>query len=98
MDVKVKNMENKIKEAFLIEKPRMARQYADDHTNELEDYHQELISLLPWLGPHITKCSNSGNALQTIERVAQTVARLIEDFLRTILEGKMDTRTGGVTT
>jgi len=35
----------------------------DDHTNELEDYHRELISLLSWLGPHINKCNNHGSAV-----------------------------------
>jgi len=57
MDTEVKRLENEIKEAFLIDKPRMARQDAYDHTNELEDYRQELVGLQSWLGSHISKCS-----------------------------------------
>lgn len=34
----VKRLEKEIKLACLIDKPRMARQGADDHTNELEHY------------------------------------------------------------
>lgn len=60
-------MESEIKQACLIDKARMARHGVDDHTNELEDYHDKLISLLPWLGPHITERSNQGNALYTVE-------------------------------
>ena len=39
MEAEVKRLENEIKGACLIDKPRMTRQGADDHTNELEDYH-----------------------------------------------------------
>jgi len=73
MDVEVKRLEIEIKQACLIDKPRMARQGADDHTNELEYYHQELITLLPWLGPHITKRSSQGNELQIVEHTMPIV-------------------------
>lgn len=49
MDAKVKKLEDEIKEAFLIKKPRMVRQDACNRTNRLEDYFHELVSLLPWL-------------------------------------------------
>lgn len=98
MDAKVKRLENQIKQACLIDKPRMVRHGVNDPTNELDDYHRELINLLPWLGPHITKCSNQGNALDTVERAAPTVAREIEDFPQIILEGKMKPHTSDVTT
>lgn len=90
MDAEVKGLENEIKQACLVDKPRMARQGVDDNTNELEDYHQELISLLPWLGPHITKRSNQGNALHTVECATPTVSRVIKDFSQTLLEGEME--------
>lgn len=51
MDIEVKRLENEIKQAYLIDKPRMARHGVDDHTNELEYYRHEFIKLLPWLGP-----------------------------------------------
>ena len=64
VDLEVKKLGNEIKEAFLIKKPRMVRQGMYDHTNNLENYRRELVSLLPWRGPHITKCSDQGSALQ----------------------------------
>ena len=98
MDAEVKMLENEIKQACLVDKPRMARQGVDDHTNELEDYFQKLISLLPWLRSHITQCSNQGNSLHTVEHAMLTITRAIKDFLWTILEGEMEPCTSGVTT
>jgi len=40
-------------EEFLVEKLRMVRQGVYAHTDKLENYHHELVSLLPWLGLHI---------------------------------------------
>lgn len=62
-------LENEIKEEFLVEKLRMVSQGAYDHTNRLENYHRELVSLFPWLGPHITKRSDQGSALQVVKCV-----------------------------
>ena len=58
MDVEVNKLEDKIKEALLVEKPRMVRQGAYNHTGKFDNYHHELFSLLPWLGPHIAKHSD----------------------------------------
>jgi len=58
MDVEIKKLENEIKEAFLIEKSRMERQGAYSHTEKLESYRHELVSLLSWLRPHLTKHSD----------------------------------------
>lgn len=55
MDAEFKKLEDKIKEAFLVERPRIVRQGAYDSTNKLEDYCCELASLRSWLGPHIAK-------------------------------------------
>jgi len=79
MDTEVKRLENEIKKAFLVDKPRMGRQGVFDHADELEDYHRELVSLLPWLGPHIAKCSNQGSALQMIERAVPITTMANED-------------------
>jgi len=38
MDVEVKKLEDEIKEAFLVEKPRKVRQGVYDHTNKFENY------------------------------------------------------------
>lgn len=67
MDVEVKKQEDEIKEEFLVKKPRVVRQGAYDHTEKLDNYCRELVSLLPWLGPHITKCSDQGSMLQVIK-------------------------------
>lgn len=53
--VEVKKLEDEIKEYVLDKKNKVIRQYVHDHADEFEDYHHELISLMPWLGPHITK-------------------------------------------
>ena len=56
MDMEVKKLEDEIKEEFLTEKTRMVRQGAYNHTDKFESH--ELISLLPWLGLHISKHSD----------------------------------------
>lgn len=71
----------------------MERQGVGDHTNELEDYRRELISLLPWLGPHITKHSNQGSVLQIVEHAAPITMMTDEDFPWSILEGEMEFHT-----
>lgn len=58
MDADIKTLENEIKQACLVDKPRMTRQYIDDHTTTLEECCREFMILLPWLRPHLTKCSN----------------------------------------
>lgn len=63
MDAEVKKLENQIKQEFLVEKLRLVRQGAYDHVDKLEDYCLKLVSLLPWLGPHIAKCNDRGSAL-----------------------------------
>ena len=67
MDAEIKKLENEIKEAFLIKKMRMARQGAYSHTEKLENYHHELVSLLPWLRPHLAKRSDQGSTVQIVE-------------------------------
>lgn len=79
MEIEVKKMENEIKEAILVEKPRMARQGAYSHTNKLKSYHHELVRLLPWLGPHITKHSDQGNTLQIVECAMPIITMKDED-------------------
>ena len=98
MDTEVKRLENKIKQACLIDKPRMARQGANDHTTELEGQRREFMTVLPWLRPHVTKRSNQGNTLHTIESAALAVTREIEDFTWTIMEGELKPHTGDATT
>ena len=55
VDVEVKKLENEIKEYFLGKNTRVIKQDVDDYNNKFEAYHHELISLMSWLGPHITK-------------------------------------------
>jgi len=81
MDIEGKKLEDEIKEAFLVKKPKVVRQGAYAHTNKLENYHRELVSLLPWLGPHIAKCSDQGSALQIVECVMLITSLEDEDSL-----------------
>ena len=76
----------------------MTKQDTEDHTTALEDCRQEFMTLLPWLRLHLTKCSNQGSALHTVERAAPVVTQTIEEFPQTMLEGELKSRTSGVTT
>jgi len=67
MDAEVQKLEDEIKDAFLVEKPRMVRQGAYDHTEKFVNYRHELVSLLPWLGLHIAKRTNQGSVLQVVK-------------------------------
>jgi len=98
MDAEVKKLEDVIKEALLIEKHRMVRQGAYDHTDKFEHYHREMVSLLPWLGPHIAKCRDQGTTLQVVKCVILTTTIDGGDSPRTTVEDRMEPRMGSVTT
>jgi len=66
MDAEFKKLGDEIKEAFLVENLGMLWQGPYKCVNNLEDYHDELVSLFPWLGPHITKQSIQGSTLQVV--------------------------------
>jgi len=53
--VEVKKLDDEIKEYFLNKETRVIKQGVHDHADKFEHYRHELISLMPWLGPHITK-------------------------------------------
>lgn len=57
LDAEVKKLEDEIKDVFFVKEPRMVRHSAYNHTDKFEHYHRELVNLLPWIGPHITKHS-----------------------------------------
>ena len=67
MDAKVKTLDDEIKEEFLVEKTRIVRQVAYDHIGKFENYRYEFVSLMPWLGPHISKRINHDGMLYTIK-------------------------------
>lgn len=98
MDAEVKKLENEIKEVFLIEKLRMARQGIYDHIDRLEDYCYELFGLMSWLGPHITKRSDQGSTLQIVECTKLITTMEDGDSLQTMLEDGMEPHMGGATT
>lgn len=76
----------------------MAGQGAADCTDKWEDYHQELVSLLSWLGPHIAKRNNQGSTLQNVERVVPIITMIDKDSLRTTEKDDMEPHMGGATT
>jgi len=63
LEAEVKKLEDKIKIDFLDKKTRAIKQGAHDYLDEFGDYHREFISLMPWIGPHITKRTNHGGTL-----------------------------------
>ena len=63
MEVEFKKLEDEIKEAFLDKKTRVIKRCAHDHVDKFGDYCRELISLMPWLRPHIATQINHGGAL-----------------------------------
>lgn len=98
MDTEVKKLENEMKEAFLDEKPRMARQGMYSHTDKLESYHRELVSLLPWLRLHLAKRSDEGSALKILQCTMPITTMEDGDSLRTMIEDEMEPRNGGAAT
>lgn len=67
MEVEVKKIQDEIKRDFLYKKIRMIKQGVHNCSNEFGDYRQELISLMPWNRPHITKGITHGGALQMVK-------------------------------
>lgn len=63
LEAKSKKLEDRIKKDFLDKKPKVIKQGAHDHIDEFEDYCWELISLMPWIGPRITKWINHGGVM-----------------------------------
>jgi len=90
VDAEVKKLEDEIKEEFLTKKTRMVRQGAYDHTNKFENYHYELINLMPGLGPHITKNSDQGSTLQMVKCAMPTIIIKGGDSLGTMTEDRME--------
>ncbi len=67
VEAEVKKLKDTIKEDFLAKKTRMVRQGAFNHADKFENYHHELISLMPRLGPHIAKHNDQGSTLQMVK-------------------------------
>lgn len=63
VEVEVKKLEDEIKEDFLNKNTKLIKQGVHDHTDKFREYHHELISLMPWLGPYITTRIDQGGAL-----------------------------------
>lgn len=98
MDTEVKKLEDKIKEDFLRKKTRVIRQDAYDHDGRFKAYYRKLISLMPWIGPHITKRVDQGSALQMVKCTMLTVTINGGYFLGNIMDDRMKLHMGGATT
>jgi len=98
VDAEVKKLQDKRKEYFLAKKTRMVRQGAYDHADRYENYCCELISLMPWIGPHIAKHSDQGSTLQMVNYTMPTVTIRGGDSLGTMMEDRMQLYIGGVAT
>jgi len=97
MDAEVNRLEDKITKEFLIKKQNIIRQCAYDHANKLDDYRRELVSLLPWLGLHISKRSDWGNMLEMVKCMIQDTTIEGRMLSRTMKKDRMEPRTGGAT-
>lgn len=96
MDAKVKKMEDEITKYFLSQKTTLVRQGTCDHDDRFKGH--ELISLMPCLGPHISKHSDQGSALQMLKCVMPIVRIQGGDSPGTMTEDRMELYTGGATT
>ena len=76
----------------------MIRQGAYNHADKFENYHCELICLMPWLGLHIAKHSDQGSALQMVKYAMSTTTIEGRDSPRTVIEDRMEPHTDGATT
>jgi len=98
VEVEVKKLEDQIRDDFLDKKTMVTKQGVHDHANKLEDYYHELISLMPWLGPHITKRINQGDALQRIRCMMPPIMVKGRYFLGRMLDDQRKPHTSGATT
>ena len=98
MEVEVKKLEDAIKAHFLDKETKVIRQGGYDHTDKFKDYHYKLISLMPWLGPHITKQIDQGSALQMVKCVKSIVTIKGGYFPGNMMYDRMKLYTGDVTT
>ena len=82
--MEVKKMDE-IKKDFLCKNIKMVRQGACDHNDKVKAYCRELISLMPWLGPHIVNHNDQGSTLQVIKYVMPTIIIKGRDSLDNIM-------------
>lgn len=57
-EAEFKKFEDEIKEDFLNKKNRVIKHGANNHVENFLDYHNKLISLMPWFEPHSIHESN----------------------------------------
>lgn len=94
----IKKLEDEIRDEFLDKKTTVIKWGTHDHDDKLEDYHRELISLMPWFGPHITKRINQGVALQRIRCTTRPVMVKGRYFLERMLDDRRKPHIGDVAT
>lgn len=97
MDAEDKKLEDEIKECCLGknkgDKARCVR--SDDRSKA---YCHELISLMPWLGPHIAKRIDQGSTLRMVKCAIPAIKIKGGYSPQNIMDDKMKLFTGGVTT
>ena len=69
-----------------------------DYIDKFGDYRQELISLMTWIGLHITKGITYGGVLQMIKCVMQLVTIEGGCFSGKVMDDWLKPYTGGATT
>ena len=69
-----------------------------DHDDRVKSYCRKLISLMPWLGPHIIKRINQADVLQRIRCATHLVMVKGRYFLEGMLDDWRKPHIGGVVT
>ena len=69
VEAEVKKLEEEIKNDFLDKKIGVIKQGVHDYIDKFGDYHRDLISLMPWIGPYITRGITHGCEMQMIKCV-----------------------------
>ena len=63
VEAEVKKLDEGIHKDFLDKKIVVLKQDVHDYVDEFGDYRRELISLMPWIGPYITRGITHGGMM-----------------------------------
>ena len=98
MEVEVKKLKEEITKDFLDKKIRMIKHGAHDYDDEFGNYHRELINLMPWIRPHITKGMTHGGTLHMVKCALQPATIKGVCFPGKVMHDRLKPYMGGKTT
>ena len=97
LKAEAKKLEDGIKKDFLNKEPRMTKKGVHDHIDIFGDYRRDLISLMPWIGPHITKQINHGGAMPMIKCATRPTIIKSRYIPGKVMDDRMKLYTSGMT-